>query len=181
MFPVYVFLTFLGINAFERGVMNYHDRRIARERTRMAEQRKNQQRASLSDDDFDYNFDSDWSVEDLSLKPSIRRKHSSRGPRKTVHFAPGTRNANTWADSAYSRDSYSSKPTYTRDNSQAGARSGTHWDSFINDWADEEPLVNPWGIVPPAERQNLSSYTREPHAQAARTGKSTAPRRASSM
>lgn len=185
VFPVSIFLAFLGINAFERGLMDYHDRRIAKERIHMAEQRKDQQFHSSSDGDgssdsdfSDSDSDSDWSAEDASLKPSLRYKRAPRAPRKKVRFAPGTRHSNSIGRSVYSRESRNGRPEYTRNNGKAGSWNGTHWDSFINEWTNGEPSEEPWGTVPPVDVRNSASYGQEPYVQASHAERPKTRRRA---
>ncbi|KAI9665856.1 MAG: hypothetical protein M1821_003790 [Bathelium mastoideum] len=183
MFPVFVFLAFVGISAFERGLMGYHDRRIAKERKQMERQRKNQRELSALDDDLndsdfsDYSSDSDWSPEDYSLKPSITRKRTPRGSRTQVHFSPGPGRTNASIRPVNAPSNCCHNAKYAASDARPDSWSGTHWDSFIDDWTDNEPMVNPWGNVPSHAMQASSLYNHAPYVQASHAHKPEGERR----
>ena len=172
MFPVFVFFAFLGINVFERGLMDYHDRRIARERKKIVDEHSKHEYAWLSDNDDssddDSNPNSKGPAEQPLMKPSICQKHIPRKIRRKVHFGPIRSSDSTYGKSVYASDYYGSRPYHLRDSGRAGSPNGAHWDSFIADWADPEPMVDPWGVVPPPERENSTSLDHQPHVRASR-------------
>ena len=180
MFPVYVFLAFVGINVFERGLMDYHDRRIARERKEIGKRRKKQRRAShlgdgLDDSDFsNYESDFDYFTDDSCVKSGILHKRGQKRPSKRVHFSPHYESRTSLGKSAFPDRARGHEPACVRNSSKDHSWNGTHWDDFIEDWTEDEPMVNPWGTSRASGVQNSFSYGQAPYMQAAHAQKTKA-------
>ncbi|KAF2239776.1 hypothetical protein EV356DRAFT_514051 [Viridothelium virens] len=183
MFPVYVFLAFVGINAFERGLMKYHDRRIAREREQMARERKSREynpspHSEFSDYSFgDYEPDFDCFAKEPLPEPGPRPTHPPRRQGQRVRFAPVERRERAHDERVYPPTNLISQKNDTSGNGKADTWNGTHWDDFIDDWCDAEPMVDPFGILPPVEKQSPLSYGQAPHVETSRTKTSRPERR----
>ncbi|KAL9087720.1 MAG: hypothetical protein Q9165_006487 [Trypethelium subeluteriae] len=180
MFPVYVFLAFIGINAFERGLMKYHDRRIAREREQMARERKTRQHASSpysesSDNDFsESESDIDSFAKEHVPRHSLRPTHLPRRHRQRVHFEPAERRERARDERVYPPSDLMSQNDHTSDN---GNWNGTHWDDFIEDWCGGDPTADPFGVLPPVKKRNSLSYGQVPHIETSRAKASRPERR----